>query len=110
MQKTMIWIPRMKTSSAALVPEVAKECTTGVPAEPAAELAPPTPSVTTVAGRTTSTSDTAPDRKMTDGPCDGCRHTKNRWRTWRLIPYCVRYRTERNVKCLMYKSKEKANG
>ena len=56
-----------------------------------------------VAARTTSTSDTVPAVKTET--CAGCRHTKSRWRTWRLIPYCLRYRTERNVKCLMYKSK-----
>lgn len=107
MLKTIKWMPT-RIYSAAPVPEVGKACTTEPLAEPAVEPEPSPLSATTTAARTTSTTGGRNDAK--DEPCAGCRHTKNRWRTWRLIPYCVRYRTERNVKCLMYRSKEKANG
>lgn len=42
--------------------------------------------------------------------CFGCVHTKNRWRTWRMIPYCLRYRIERNVRCLNFKEKKNGKG
>ncbi len=35
--------------------------------------------------------------------CKGCIHSKRRWRTFRFVSYCQRYRVERSVKCLAYR-------
>jgi hypothetical protein len=47
---------------------------------------------------------------MSAETCAGCRHRATRWRTFRMVSYCTRYRVERNVRCLVFNTGGKANG
>jgi hypothetical protein len=78
-------------------PDPEKECGT----EPDAACAEGPVSPGESAAPTTTLSQNLKITKSED--CAGCRYTKKRWRTWKFIPFCTRYRVERNVRCLTFK-------